>query len=62
MRRVEHTLGHGVRDPVGRTDSSSRKERGVDLDESDRGGFDSILSGLNLVEMLRNVEDNSLRL
>jgi len=42
------------------TDRGARQKDRVLLDQSDCGGLDSITSGLDIFEMLRNVENDAL--
>lgn len=44
------------------TDSRSRKERCVNFDKSDRSGLDRVARSLDLLQWLRNIENNALRL
>ena len=45
-----------------RSDRASGKERGIDLDERDGSRFDRLVWCLNLVQILRDIEDDRLLL
>lgn len=62
MKTGGQTFGHGIRDPLGRTNRRTRQKSRVNPHKSDGRRLDSFAACLDLLQRLVDIEYNSLRM
>lgn len=62
MKTGGQTFGHGIRDPLGRTNRRTRQKSRVNPHKSDGRRLDGLTVRLDLLQRLVDIEYNSLRM